>query len=227
MNALLQPLAQPEDRHAPWPNGEQRLLLHNMSWEAYEMIGEALRDRTGIFLTYDRGNLEIMTTSPEHERYDKWLGRLVEVLAEEFSLQILPLGRMTFKSRSDERGLEPDDCYWIANERHMRARLTWDPTTDPPPDLFIEIEISRCFLDRMAICAALSVREVWRFNGETLRVFLLQSDRTYQESAGSPTFPGIPIAGIVPFILPSETRSYLETIRAFRAWVQEQKAKKS
>src|SRR5262249_31014285 len=47
--------------------GEQRLLLHGVPWSAYVAIGEALKDRPGLRLTYDRGRLEFMTLSPEHE----------------------------------------------------------------------------------------------------------------------------------------------------------------
>jgi len=226
MNILAQlPITQ-EDRTAPWPSGEQRLLLHNISWAEYEMIGAALRDRGGIRLTYDRGNLEIMTTSREHERSKMWLGGVLEGLAEEFHKEIEPAGNMTFKRKPEERGLEPDQCYWIANEPLMRAKLTWDPDIDPPPDLFIEIEISRSFLDRMNMCATLGVPEIWCFDGETLRVYLLQPDCTYRESDSSPTFPGIALAGIVSFLHPSETMDYLSIVRAFRAWVREQLGKK-
>src|ERR1700730_11851767 len=34
---------------------EQRLLLHDVSWEQYEAFGEALRDRAALRITYDRG----------------------------------------------------------------------------------------------------------------------------------------------------------------------------
>ena len=205
--------------------GSQRLVLHNVPWQSYVAIGAALSDRPGLRMTYDRGNLEFSTTSPEHEIYKKRLGRLLEVLAEECGLRVEPLGNMTMRREELERGLEPDECFWIANEPHMRARLDWDPKRDPPPDLVIEIEISRSALDRMGIYAALRVPEVWRCDGATLQAHLLQSDGLWRASETSPTFPKIPLAGIVPFLQPSETVGYLSMIRAFRAWVREQLAR--
>lgn len=57
---------------------ESRVVLGNISWQQYHAIGEVLRDRPRLRLTYDRGRLEIMTTSSEHERIKRILGRLIE-----------------------------------------------------------------------------------------------------------------------------------------------------
>src|SRR5262249_62230569 len=51
-------------RPTPPPRGaiEQRLLLHDVTWDEYEALGEALQEQPALRLTYDRGNLEIMKT---------------------------------------------------------------------------------------------------------------------------------------------------------------------
>ena len=224
MNILAQPAAPPSGAGWTAP-GTQRLVLHNVPWQSYVAIGAALPDWPGLRMTYDRGRLEFMTLSPEHEIYKKRLGRLVEALAEECNLPIATAGEMTFQREELERGLEPDDCFWTVHERHMRALLEWNPKRDPPPDLVIEIEISRSALNRMGIYSALRVPEVWRCDGATLRAHLLQPDGSWRESETSPTFPKIPLAGIVPFLQPSESVGYLDMIRAFRAWVREQLAR--
>jgi len=223
MNVLAKPAAPPRTPDG-WVAGEtQRLVLQDVPWQSYVAIGDALPNRPGLRMTYDRGTLEFMTTSPEHEKYKVRLARLLEVLVEECGLRFEPMGNMTMRREELERGLEPDECFWIANEAHMRARLDWDPTHDPPPDLAIEIEISRSALNRMGIYAALRVPEVWRCDGATLRAHLLQPDGSWQASETSPTFPRAPLAGIVPFLRPSETVDYLGMIRGFRAWVREQR----
>jgi Uma2 family endonuclease len=199
---------------------ENRVVLHDVSWESYEAIGNALLDRPAIRMTYDRGSLEIMTTSHLHEIYKMRLGRLLETLAEEFGLSLLPAGQMTFQRKDLERGIEPDNCYWIAHERQMRSKRAWQPEKDPPPDLVLEIEISRSALKRMGIYAALGVPEVWCCDGESLPVYLLQKDRTYQRADRSPTFPGVPPEGIVPFVELNEATDYLGMVRAFRAWLK-------
>ncbi|NJN89782.1 MAG: Uma2 family endonuclease, partial [Leptolyngbyaceae cyanobacterium SL_5_14] len=70
--------------------------LSGISWQTYETLLEELSDRR-FRLTYNRGNLEIMTPSPEHELNKTLMGRFVETLAEEANLSVYPLGSTTFK----------------------------------------------------------------------------------------------------------------------------------
>ena len=163
-----------------------------------------------------------MTTSPEHERYKRWLGRLVEAMAEECGFEIEFGGSMTFQREGLEKGLEPDECYWITHEPQMRGKLSWDAKQDPPPDLVLEIEISRNILDRIPIYAALGIPEIWRFNGENIRVLTLRPDGKYQESESSPTFPRIPLAAAVKFLDPNANQGNVSVIRSFRTWLQTQ-----
>ncbi|HMC65938.1 MAG TPA: Uma2 family endonuclease [Gemmataceae bacterium] len=202
--------------------GDQRVSIQEISWQDYVAIGDILRDRPGLRLTYDDGKLEIMTLSPEHDRHGRWLGDFLVILAEECNVRIAPFGSMTFKREDLAKGFEPDDCYWIGHERQMRGKLTWDPAVDPPPDLIQEIEMSRSAISRMPLFAAFRVPEVWRFDGESLRAFVLQSDDSYLQVERSPTFPKIPLQEIVRFLEPDETKDYLTILREFRAWVREQ-----
>src|SRR5436305_15317722 len=66
----------------------QRFLLFGITWPQYVTIADALPDRGGLRMTFDRGRLEFMTLSPLHEKYKVRLGRLLEVLAEVFSREI-------------------------------------------------------------------------------------------------------------------------------------------
>jgi Uma2 family endonuclease len=219
-------VAQPETGYsvqefAP-PDQGQRVLLNSVSWRDYVAIGDLLRDRPALRLTYDRGRLEIMTTSSTHERLKKWLGRFVETIAEEYGVAILPGGSMTFQREDLERGFEPDECFWIANEARMRGRADYDPTRDPPPDLILEIEVTRSALNRMALFARLGVPEVWRFDGAAMHVHRLQPSGGYADAKSSSAFPAIRIADIVPYLAFDPNQDYLSTVRAFRAWVREQ-----
>src|SRR5436190_459799 len=91
---------------------EQRFLLSGIDWSSYVGFGELLGERH-VRLTYDRGSLELMTLSPKHEHGKRLLGRLVETLTEELDIGIASYGSMTFRREDLERGLEPDECYWI------------------------------------------------------------------------------------------------------------------
>ena len=61
---------------------EQRFRLSDVSWEAYDTFTDLLGERH-VRITFDRGELELMTVSPEHEHYKSLLARLVEALTEE------------------------------------------------------------------------------------------------------------------------------------------------
>ena len=65
------------------------IVLTNISWKTYESLVNELAQQRGIRLTYDRGNLEIMTPSAPHEKSGELLGNFVEVLTDE--LQRFPL----------------------------------------------------------------------------------------------------------------------------------------
>jgi Uma2 family endonuclease len=120
-----------------------------------------------------------------------------------------------------DRGIEPDNCYWIASELQVRDKTEIDLDLDPPPDLFVEIEITHCFLDRLEIAARLNVAEVWCFDGSVLKVLILQPDGTYSESDRSKAFPGFPVKDIAPFLKRTPDVDYLTQMRRFREWVRD------
>jgi Uma2 family endonuclease len=114
--------------------------LSGISWQTYETLLEELSDRR-LRLTYNRGNLEIMAPSPEHERFKKVSGRFIETLAEELDVRIEPLGSTTFK-RPELSGAEPDECFYIYNIDAVRGKKRLDLTEDPAPDLGVEIDVT-------------------------------------------------------------------------------------
>lgn len=195
-------------------------MLTDLSWGRYITIGELLADRPTLRLTFNRGTLEFMTISARHERYIHWLGRFVETIAEELEKPIAPGGSMTFQDEEQKRGFDLDNCYWIENEAAVREKLTWEPTIDPPPDLALEIEVSRSALNRFEIFAAFRIPEVWCYDGKELHIYLLQPDGTYLLSDRSRAFPAIPVKELVRFFPPVERTDYLSAVRAVRALIE-------
>lgn len=56
--------------------GEQRVVLHGLSWDAYLQILNALPQARGVHLTYDDGVLEITMPLEDHEFSARLLERL-------------------------------------------------------------------------------------------------------------------------------------------------------
>ncbi len=202
------------------PRAGQRFLLHDISWSAYEAFLSALGDRPGLRLTYDGASLEFMTILPPHEILKKTLGRLVEMLCWELQIPIKSGGSFTHKREDRQKGLEPDECYWIQNEPVVRGKRDIDLTRDPPPDLALEIDITRSSLDRLSIYASLEVPEVWRFDGQSLSVYLLQAAGEYRLSEKSSAFPFLPVHELVRFMQFDEKTGELAQLQSFVAWIR-------
>jgi Uma2 family endonuclease len=200
---------------------EKRFLLYDIGWQGYQQLLDILGDRP-IRVTYDRGNIELMSPSHAPESYGYLLARFVETLTEELNLPIKGGGSTTFNREDVDRGLEPDECYYIQNEPRVRGKKKIDLTRDPPPDLALEVDITSSSLDRMGIYAALKVPELWRLDGQTLRVYILQPDGQYALSDRSAAFPFLPLAEIVRFLQLSDTMDETSLVRSFRAWVRDQ-----
>jgi Uma2 family endonuclease len=200
-----------------------RVVLRDVPWETYVVFTKTLNANPGLRTTYDRGSLELMSTSNLHEWLKTRLGRFLEIIAEECGIAIQPGGNTTFRSDELDRGFEPDDFFWIATEARMRMPVaTWEPSRDPPPDLIVEVEVTRSALNRMGVFAAYGVPEVWRFDGTTLHVHRLNENGTFDEVTASPTFPAIPISDLATFLRPDAQMDYLTAMRQFRDWVREQ-----
>ena len=100
-----------------WP---EHVLLHAVSWETYQRLLRELAEQN-VRLTYDQGTLEIMSPLPEQEWVKKLLVDLLETLSLELDIPIGSYGSRTLKRKSLKQGLEPDECYYIANEREVRC----------------------------------------------------------------------------------------------------------
>ncbi|HSU68033.1 MAG TPA: Uma2 family endonuclease [Tepidisphaeraceae bacterium] len=204
----------------PSPAGPQHVVLDDVSWESYENLLNEIGDRP-VFVSFCRGSLEIMPPLPEHELEKKALGSLLELVALETKMPMRRFGSTTFRSKDDQVGLEPDECYYIRNEARVRKMRRFDPKVYPPPDLSIEIEITRRSVPRQPIYAALGVPELWRYDGARLTVLIL-SQGTYVPTQVSPTFPFLPLDGLVAYVarmLGDEEQNAV--IEEFRAWVRQ------
>ncbi|MEZ2230300.1 MULTISPECIES: Uma2 family endonuclease [unclassified Microcoleus] len=201
------------------PPGNQ-VQLQNVSWEIYEAILDELGEGYAVRLAYYKGILEIRMPLPKHEKAKSLIGYLVNVLLEELNVDCEVLGSTTFKRQDMQTGVEPDDCFYIQNQAAVRGKDRLDLTVDPPPDLAIEIDNSS--QTSLNCYEALGVPELWRYDGEVLKIYRLEEGK-YTESSSSQNFPDFPIIDLIPqYVDRSKTEGRSPTIRAFRAWVREE-----
>ncbi|MBV8130176.1 MAG: Uma2 family endonuclease [Planctomycetaceae bacterium] len=201
-------------------SGELRVLIRGVGWQGYQTLLSMVADQP-VRLTYDRGDVELMSPLYKHERNRSLLARMVEILTEELGIPLIAAGATTLKREDLDRGLEADASFYVGDLTRIKDRHNLDLEIDPPPDLAIEIEITRSALNRLGLYGVLGVPEIWRFDGRTLRILDRQTDGSYREIFRSQALPWISIEEIGRFAQFEETHDDTQWARTLRAWVRE------
>ena len=201
MLALAQ-LLRPEptaDGMAP----EERFIVCGVSWERYLALDNALGDDRAIpRFDYLDGELELVTTSHEHERIKKWIGDLLAVYFEKIAIDVMPRGQATMRSPLRQAGAEPDESWCFQHEKEF-------------PDLALEIALTTGGISKLEIYRRFNVPEVWFWRRQSLEIFALRDDgETYESASRSRLLPGLDVALLESCVA---IRSWQEAHRAFRA----------
>ncbi len=160
---------------------EQRVVFCGISWNRYLSFDQKLGDdRPGPRLYFLDEELEIMTTSNEHERIKKWLGGLVEIFFERIGIEITPRGQATMRLALKKAGAEPDESWCLGEEKEF-------------PDLVLEIALTSGGVKKLEIYRRFNVSEVWFWRQGKLEIFALTSSADYEPSITSRLLPGLDI----------------------------------
>jgi Uma2 family endonuclease len=129
------------------------------------------------------------------------------------------------RRRSRRRGIEADECFWIANAHRMAGRRRIDLRKDPPPDLAIEVDVTHSSMNRLGIYAALGVPEVWRLDTTGLTVHVLGADGKYTTASHSKSLPLVTASDLMGFLQQArQSGDSNAVIRQFRAWIEQRQA---
>lgn len=96
------------------------LVRMNTDWEGYLKVLEAAEGNR-LRITYDRGRLELVTPFFKHQWTKKALAELVEALMQELDIDFIGGGSLTFQRQDLDRGLEPDECYWVTRWASLKG----------------------------------------------------------------------------------------------------------
>lgn len=168
-------------RPEPLPDGtepEERLIICGLSWQRYLELDKAFGDdRPSPRFYFLESDLEIMTTSNEHERIKKWIGDLLAIYFDEIGIEVMPRGQATMRLALKQAGAEPDESWCLGEGKEF-------------PDLALEIALTSGGISKLEIYRRFGVREVWFWSKEGLRVFALRQDGTiYEQVARSRLLP--------------------------------------
>lgn len=199
----------------PPDEGRQSFTISWIGWDNYVLISDGVGENP-VRVTYDGKAVELMSLSEPHEIWKAILNRIIEALADELKVRLFNYGSFTNRSQTADRGIEPDICFYRTRTpggSHATGAYV-------PPDLVVEIEISRSMLDRIAICAALGIPEIWRFDSERLTVMTLGVDGGYSITTESRVFPTVPLSDLSEFICGQYDLSVAETRDSLRTWLR-------
>jgi Uma2 family endonuclease len=213
-----------EELKAELKSDGSHFVIDGVSWETYESLlhdfavsGQRKR------VTYNEGRMVIVSPLFKHERWKKLLGRIVEAVTDELDIAIVSAGSTTWKRKRKKKGLEPDECFYIQNERVMRGRLEVDLKRDPPPDLAIEVDLRPYLLNKVEVYAGLGIPEVWCFDGLDVEIFSLQPNGKYETVERSVALKMLTPAELKRFLdLLSETDEH-SVLREARKCVRKRK----
>ena len=203
---------------------EQRVILDHISWSTYESLLADYLDSSAVRFAYDQGVLEIVCPSTPHEEDNRTLAQVVELVADERGFDVRNVGSMTYKRDDLQRGFEPDSSFYIQHAELLRSAGQIDLTIDPPPDLIIEIEVSRTAFDKLPMYARIGVPEIWRGDGERVTIHSLQPNATYLEVSASVALPPLTSEVLTRFLADSHSLGRRAWNRLIRTWAREQAA---
>jgi Uma2 family endonuclease len=198
---------------------ESRVVLHNISWETYENLLEDMADCSAPRLTFDRGELEIMSPSLKHELLNEAVKLLLSTLGEIWKIGVCGAGSTTFKRKTFKRGFEPDSCFYFKHAAQIRIKDRIDLSVDPPPELVVEIEITRAAIRKFPIFAKIGVPEVWRFDGNQVTIHILRGEAYFQQER-SLALPRLTAEALSSLLSESRTLDQATWLRQVRKWAR-------
>jgi len=194
-------------------------VIDNLSWDSYEQLLKVFDDRRFPH-TFVDGVLEIMTLSQEHEWTKKILARFIENLSIELKVRITSAGSTTLKRQLKQRGLEPDESYYVAHYAAIRGLKRINLNRHPPPDLVVEVDVTNKSLDRLEPYAQLGVPEIWQHDRKGVRFLKRVSETAYRPIKSSLAFPLVTSDDIQRFLGKQEDLDEFDLINEFIAWAR-------
>ncbi|MDB4928851.1 MAG: hypothetical protein JWM10_1335 [Myxococcaceae bacterium] len=174
---------QPEPTSDP---GDQRIVLHGVSWAQLVAFLEMRGESSGVRITYLEGELELMSPSWNHEGIKKCLARLFEAWADAHDLALNGFGSWTLKKRARARAVEPDECYSLGPRKAV-------------PDVAIEVTWTHGSVDKLEVYRGLRVPEIWMWEEGRVDVYALRK-KGYERIARSELVPALDLAELASFI---------------------------
>jgi Uma2 family endonuclease len=183
---------------------EQSLVLPAVTWRQYETLLQAFPEQAGLRIYFLDGRLTLLSPSYRHDLFAEYCADIVKAVARGLGVVLEQAGQTTYRREENAGGVEGDKPFYLGEHaERMIGATEIDLTTQPPPDLVIEVEFTHSAGDAVAVWGRLGVPEVWRLDVKrwALTFGVRQPDGTYAPAPRS--------AGLAPL----EPNDVLEQLR--------------
>lgn len=157
----------------------QRFVHSGMSWQQFKLLQESFADSPGIRLAYYKGEVEILTVSPDHESISRMITGLLILYFLENEIEFNPLGSCT-QEKPENVSAQADESFAIGS------------STATTPNLSIEVVFTSGGERKLTRYKALGVPEVWFWEDGVLKMYQLQ-ESGYERITRSHVLPNLDI----------------------------------
>jgi Uma2 family endonuclease len=175
-----------------------------MSWQQFKLLQESFADSPGIRLAYYKGEVEILTVSPDHESISRMIAGLLILYFLENEIEFNPLGSCT-QEKSEDVSAQADESFAIGS------------STATTPNLSIEVVFTSGGERKLTRYKALGVPEVWFWEDGVLRMYQLQ-ESGYERITRSHVLPNLDINLLSRCLMMA---SKVEATREFKRGISE------
>lgn len=177
---------------------EQRFIQTGVVWESFKAIQSGFAASPGVRLFYHEGELEILSTSPEHEIVKGNIGYLLEDFMLNQGIEFVSTGSFS-QEKEAVASAQADESYCFGERK-------------PIPDLAIEVVITSGGPNKLKRYKALGVQEVWFWQNGEISIFQLTST-DYQKAAESQFVKGIDLNRLAESVA---IESRVQAVKLFR-----------
>ncbi|MDI9636149.1 Uma2 family endonuclease [Geitlerinema splendidum] len=183
----------------------QRFVHSGMNWYQFKLLQQSFADSPGIRLAYYKGEVEILTVSPEHESISRMItGLLIEYFLEK-DIEFNPLGSFTQEKEEEEVSAQADESFAIGS------------STATTPDLSVEVIFTSGSDRKLTRYKVLGVPEVWFWEDGVFRLYHLRESE-YERIDRSELLPELDINLLSRCLM---MVSKIEAIREFRRGISQ------
>ncbi len=163
------------------------------TWEDYQVLIEQRGDKANPRIKYRVGEILLMSPLPKHGREANTIADLIKVLLDHLGQKYEAFTPMTM-DLLEIGGIEPDYSFYIDNWEVAVGKDRIDWSTEPPPDLVLEIDVTS-YTD-VNDYLPYKVPEVWIYKKNQLMIYVLETD-SYSLVSNSRYFPNLNVKEIV------------------------------